>query len=87
MQKWILPMNYPPYSPDLALHDFFLLPVIKNWLKEMHSALLEEVQQYMPHTLKGISEDVFQKYFRMWQKRITLCLVTKQSYFKGYSSN
>jgi hypothetical protein len=32
-QKSITEMEYPPYSPDLALNDFWLFPKIKSALK------------------------------------------------------
>ena len=25
-------LQYPPYQPDLALSDFFLIPILKKWL-------------------------------------------------------
>lgn len=36
VEKKLLVLPHPPYSPDLALYDFFLFPNIKTHLKGHH---------------------------------------------------
>lgn len=52
-----------------------------------HFRFLEEVQQHLSHVLKAILEDVFQKCFQMWQKRIDQCTTAKGNYFERANSN
>lgn len=44
---------------------------------------LEEIQHRMSHVLKAISDEAFQKYFQMQQKRITSCRTAKENHFEG----
>ena len=38
-------MPQPPYSPDLALADFFLFPKVKTAIKEKRFATIEEIRE------------------------------------------
>jgi hypothetical protein len=57
---------HPPYSPDLALCDFFLFPRMKNVLKGQRFADLEEVKKKTMEALKGITLQEFQDCFQKW---------------------
>ena len=63
------PMPHPPYAPDLAPSDFFLLfPWMKKVLKEKHFANVEEVKQKMAEALKDIQMDEFKDCSEQWKK-------------------
>ena len=57
------PMPHPPYSPDLALSNFFLFPPMKKVLKGKHFANVEEVKQKTAEALKSIKIDEFKNCF------------------------
>jgi len=63
-------MEHPPYSPDLALNDFWLFPKIKSSLKGQRFQDTEDIQQNVMTALKAIPQQQFQKYFESnpsWQ--------------------
>jgi transposase len=82
-KKSILKLVYPPYSPDLALCDFWLLPKLKNALKGHRFADIANIQGHATTILKSIPEEEFQKCFEQWKCRLTLCIGVQGDYFKG----
>jgi hypothetical protein len=48
-------VSHPPYSPDLALYDFFLFSRIKSALKEQWFPDLEEIKAYTATERKAIT--------------------------------
>ena len=62
------PVPYPPYSPNLALSNFLLVPWMKKALKGKHFADGEEVKQKMAEALKGIKIDEFKNHFEQQKK-------------------
>jgi hypothetical protein len=43
--KQITVLEHPPYLPDLAPNDFFLLPKIKEILKEMQFDDIDDIRR------------------------------------------
>jgi hypothetical protein len=64
----------PPYSPDLALPDFFLFPWLKSSLKG-HA---------VTNALKEISVQDFQASYDPWQNRWKQCIDAQGCYFEEY---
>ena len=62
-------VQQPPYSPYLALCDFWLFSKLKTMLKEMRFQSLENVLEKMMAKLKSIPEDEFKRCFQKWQRR------------------
>jgi hypothetical protein len=60
-------MEYPPYSPGLALNDFWLFPAVKSALKEQRFQDIEDIQKNVMMALKAIPQQEFQKCFQQWQ--------------------
>ena len=58
----IIRLPHSPYSPDLALSNFFF-PWMKKILKGKHFANVEEVRQKMAEALKGIKICKFKNCF------------------------
>jgi len=75
----------PPYSPDLALCDFWLFPKLKNTLKRQRLADLSDIQHNVKTLLRGISENDFQDSFRQCH-RLMKCTASQEEYFEGDSS-
>ena len=66
-------MPQPPYSPDLAPANFFLLPKLKTPMKEQCFATIEEIKEKSKQELLTIPKSAFQKCFELvFQVDITL---------------
>jgi transposase len=59
----------PPYSPDLAPADFFLLPKLKSTLKGRRFQKMEETEENSLRDLRIILQNTFQDAFQNWKKR------------------
>jgi hypothetical protein len=55
---------YPPYSPDLALCDFFLFPKLKLKLKARWFDTIEEIHAESQSVLDTLTEKDFQEAFQ-----------------------
>jgi len=54
----------PPYSPDLALADFFLFPKLKSSLKGRQFQKAEETEENWIRNLRAIPQNTFQVAFQ-----------------------
>jgi hypothetical protein len=78
-------ISHPPYSPDLAPCDLFLLLKMKLKLKGCRFDTIEEIQfesQRVLDTLTKDSQEAFQKWKRRWDR----CLNARGNYFEGDGS-
>jgi hypothetical protein len=66
-------MEHPPYSPDLALCDFFIFPKIKSVLKGTRFESVDAVNAKATQLLKSITQDDLQHYFQQWKIRMERC--------------
>jgi histone-lysine N-methyltransferase SETMAR len=80
--KQISMLEHPPYSPDLALCDFFLFPLIKKHLKGTHFDDVEDIQNNMMTALTAIPQYECQKCFKGSKKRAT-GIASHGNYFEG----
>jgi transposase len=53
--KQITVLEHPPYSPDLAPSDYFLLPKIKEILKGRHFDDFDDIRSNTKAALQTIS--------------------------------
>ena len=58
----------PPYSPDLALADFFLFPKLKPSLKGRRFQAVEEIEENSIRDLRAIPQNTFQDALQNWKK-------------------
>ena len=58
-QNNITMLPHPPYSPDLALCNFFLFPKLKTHLKQHHFGTVENIQAAVTRALNIISNEDF----------------------------
>jgi len=66
-------LQQPPYSPDLALCDFFLFPRLKKVLKGRQFEATEDIKRNSTKTLLDIPKEAFAKCFQQWQKLGEVC--------------
>ena len=76
-------MPWPPYSPDLAPCDFFLLPRVKRPMKGRRFATIEEIKSESLRDLRDIPKSAYQKCFEDWKKRWHKCIISEGDYFEG----
>ena len=76
----ILP--HPPYSPDLAICDFWLFPNLKNKLRGEKYESREELRRAVDRYLRDMSRDGLHHVFRAWVERWDKCKLCKGSYFE-----
>ena len=78
----IEPLQHPPYSPDLAICDFFLFPTVKDHLRERKFESREELGTAITEALRTVTRDGLQHVFRTWVERWDMCIKAKGSYFE-----
>ena len=77
----------PPYSPDLALCDFFLYPKMKLQLKGHHFDTTEEIHAESHDVINTLTFQNFQGCVQSWKKRWDRCIHAQGDYFNGDSGN
>ncbi|GFV44532.1 mariner mos1 transposase [Trichonephila clavipes] len=75
---------HPPYSPDLAPCDFFLLGRLKREMKGKHWETVENFQLYVTTFLRVIPVEEFQGAFEAWQIRLRKYIDAGGMYFEEY---
>jgi len=70
-------LQQPPYSPDLALSDFFLFPRLKKVLKGHRIEATEDIKRNSTKTLLDIPKEEFAKCSQQWQKRWAKCVAAE----------
>jgi transposase len=80
-KKSITKMHLPPYSPDLAICDFWLFPKLKK-----RFAGIPDIQRNVTKLLRSIPENDFQDCFWHWHRHLTKCIASQGEYFEGDSS-
>ena len=78
----IEPLQQPPYSPDLAICDFFLFPTVKDHLHGRKFESREELGTAITESLRTVIRDSLQHVFRTWVERWDKCIKAKGSYFE-----
>ena len=78
----IEPLQHPPYSPDLAICDFFLFPTVKDNLRGRKLESREELGTAIMEALRTVTSDSLQHVFRTWVERWDKCIKAKGSYFE-----
>ena len=73
-------MEHPPYSPDLALADFWLFNFIKKNLDDHPNA--ESLNKQIVEIVNSILIVEYKKTFEKWLERMKLCIKYKGEYFE-----
>ena len=77
----------PPYSPDLAPCDFFLLPKLKYPLRGTRHQSIEAMKRNSLKELKAIPAEAYKKCMGNWINRWHACIGSKGAYFEGDNKN
>lgn len=75
-------LPHPPYSPDLAICDFWLFPVLKDHLRGQKYESREELGVAVNKVLREMSRDGLHHVFQAWVERWHKCKVAKGRYFE-----
>ncbi|GFU43006.1 putative mariner transposase [Trichonephila clavipes] len=81
--KSITGLYDPPYSPNLAMFDFFLFLKVKNALIRTHFQYGKEVKTKMADLLKMVTTKEAQHCFERPKIRMQLCIDRKREYIEG----
>lgn len=76
-----------PYSPDMALCDFFLFPRLKLPLRGKRFETIEATKVNSQKELKAISKSAYEKCFEDSKKRWNMCITCDGDYFEGNKIN
>ena len=77
-------VSQSPYSPSLALADFFLFPKLQTPMKGKRFATIEELKEKLKQKLLKIPKSAFQKCFEDWKKYWQKCIISEGGSFEGY---
>lgn len=75
-------LPHPPYSPDLAICDFWLFPVLKKNLRGDKYESREDLRVAVNKTLREMSRDGLQHVFQAWVARWEKCKLSEGRYFE-----
>jgi hypothetical protein len=87
-KKLIAKIERPPYSPHLALNDFWLFTEIKFALKGPRFQDTEDIQNICDNgTERYFTAGIQKKTFQQWQHRWAKCKAAQEEYFEGDRSH
>ena len=73
----------PPYSPDLALCDFFLFQKLKSFLAGLKYLSRHALGSAMHQYLITVPKSAYREAFKKWIHRLKLCISIHGEYFEG----
>ena len=76
-------LDHPPYSPNLALADFFLYPRLKTAIKGARFAEVNDIKDRVTAVLSSIPQEAFADCFRNLYDRCETCVVADDDCFEG----
>ena len=74
---------HPPYSPDLAPCDFWLIPKLKEKLRGCRYETIEETKESVTRVIDMLTEEDFHGAFQKLLKRYNKCIEAGGDYFEG----
>ena len=77
-------LAHPPYSPDLAVADYFLFPHLKSLLRGQEFPNIEAMQAETHRQLLNIDRDLLKKAFLDLPKQWLKCVKSGGDYFEGH---
>jgi len=83
LEKNMMVIPHPPYSPELAPNDFFLFSCMKHQMKGKQFADVSEMKKKTLEVLNNISTEEFLKCFQQWERYWYKCIESKGEYFEG----
>ena len=80
---YVTSFTQPPYSPDLALCDFFLFPKLKRTLKRQRFSIINEMKAKSQAELKAIPKEAFCQCFSYCKLRWNKYIISQGNTSKG----
>jgi hypothetical protein len=71
---------YPPYSPDLAVSDFYLFGYVKRCVAGLSFEDADQLPAAVEGVLEGIEKVTLQAAFLEWMDRSRKCIATNGNY-------
>ena len=68
-----------PYSPDIALCDFWLLPKLRRCRYET----IEEIKEALTKVIETLTQEDFHVFFERLLARYNKCIEAEGDYFEG----
>ena len=75
---------HPPYSPDLASCDFWLLPKLKAKHRGSHYETIEEMKEAVTKVIDTLTQENFHRSFQKLLERYNKCMSSGGDYFEGF---
>jgi len=76
-------LEQPPYSPDLAPCDFFLLRKLEGVMKGTYFPDVEAIKMAVTIELRAIPDRSFQECMEAWQRRMEKCVRSQGTKIEG----
>jgi hypothetical protein len=73
-------MPHPPYSPDIALSDFYLFGTMKQRLQTREGRPFEELQENVHEILSSIGWEELEATIRAWTERLRRVIALGREY-------
>lgn len=80
--KNIKVIEHPPYSPDLAMCDFWLFFGLKKNLRGRRFSSEEEIDTAVHAYFEGIPKEDWLGAFKLWKERMVKCIIAEGNYFE-----
>ena len=75
-------VTHPPYSPDLALCDWFLFPSVKKQLKGKQFQNAEDARAFFEGVIFGIPQSTWSGVIDSWFERMVKCVQAKGGFIE-----
>lgn len=75
-------IEHPPYSPDLAMCDFWLFFNLKKHLRGRKFSSENEIDQAINLYFDSVPKNEWRAAFELWKKRLSRCIEVKGDYFE-----
>lgn len=81
-EKNIKVIEHPPYSPDLAMCDFWLFFGLKRNFRGRRFSSEEEIDAEVHAYFESIPKEDWLRAFKQWKERMVKCIIAKGNYFE-----
>ncbi|CAH1111595.1 unnamed protein product [Psylliodes chrysocephalus] len=78
----IIGIKYPPYSPDLAMCDFWLLFNLNKHLRDRRFTTEDEIDEAIHQFFESISKDDWLQTIKLWMLQLKKCIDIGGDYFE-----
>jgi len=82
-QRKVTVLDHPPYSPDLAPADFFLIRIVKSHLEGRLFDSVSDIQKAVTSTLDTTAKDDFYKGIQKLYGRVNLYVQLEGMYVEN----